>query len=167
MGSLLAAFVRVPAGVAVDGCPARDISDRHRLRLGAPSGARRPRGHLRDDDGDARDARAHRRLHLRRIDPGVSVRDGERVRRLCSGLGMFTQARWDAVSEPVRYSLLPMIHGTVMVTTIATLVAAPLGVAAALFIAEIARRGFASSSSRGSRCWRASPRSFTVSSASP
>jgi len=54
------------------------------------------------------------------------------------GLGMFTQARWDAVSEPVRYSLLPMIHGTVMVTTIATLVAAPLGVAAALFIAEIA-----------------------------
>ncbi|WP_280588310.1 phosphate ABC transporter permease subunit PstC, partial [Halorubrum sp. Boch-26] len=54
------------------------------------------------------------------------------------GLGMFTQTRWDAVSEPVRYSLLPMIHGTVMVTTIATLVAAPLGVAAALFIAEIA-----------------------------
>jgi len=51
---------------------------------------------------------------------------------------MFTQARWDAVSEPVRYSLLPMIHGTVMVTTIATLVAALLGVAAALFIAEIA-----------------------------
>ena len=54
------------------------------------------------------------------------------------GLGMFAQARWDAVSEPVRYSLLPMIHGTVMVTTIATLVAAPLGVAAALFVAEIA-----------------------------
>ncbi|MFY4815734.1 PstC family ABC transporter permease, partial [Haloarcula sp. AONF1] len=54
------------------------------------------------------------------------------------GAGMFTQARWDAVSDPVRYSLLPMIHGTVMVTTIATLVAAPLGVAAALFIAEIA-----------------------------
>ncbi|MGQ3723052.1 phosphate ABC transporter permease subunit PstC [Natrialba aegyptia] len=54
------------------------------------------------------------------------------------GLGMFTQTRWDAVTEPVRYSLLPMIHGTVMVTAIATLVAAPLGVAAALFIAEIA-----------------------------
>lgn len=54
------------------------------------------------------------------------------------GLGMFNQTRWDAVSDPVRYSLLPMIHGTVMVTTIATLVAAPLGVAAALFIAEIA-----------------------------
>ncbi|AEH37428.1 phosphate ABC transporter permease subunit PstC [Halopiger xanaduensis] len=54
------------------------------------------------------------------------------------GLGMFTQTRWSPTSEPVRYSLLPMIHGTVMVTTIATLVAAPLGVAAALFIAEIA-----------------------------
>ncbi|ELZ05240.1 phosphate ABC transporter inner membrane subunit PstC [Natrialba asiatica DSM 12278] len=54
------------------------------------------------------------------------------------GLGMFIQTRWDAVTDPVRYSLLPMIHGTVMVTAIATLVAAPLGVAAALFIAEIA-----------------------------
>lgn len=54
------------------------------------------------------------------------------------GLGMFAQARWDAVTSPVRYSLLPMIHGTVMVTVIATLVAAPLGVAVALFIAEIA-----------------------------
>lgn len=54
------------------------------------------------------------------------------------GLGMFVQTRWDAVSDPVRYSLVPMIHGTAMVTAIATLVAAPLGVAAALFISEIA-----------------------------
>ena len=54
------------------------------------------------------------------------------------GLGMFVQTRWDAVSDPVRYSLLPMVHGTAMVTAIATLVAAPLGVAAALFISEIA-----------------------------
>jgi len=83
------------------------------------------------------------------------------------GLGMFTQARWDAVSEPVRYSLLPMIHGTVMVTTIATLVAAPLGVAAALFIAEIAPLRSVNSSSRASRYWRGSPRSSTGSSASP
>jgi phosphate transport system permease protein len=54
------------------------------------------------------------------------------------GLRMFTQARWDAVSDPIRYSMVPMIHGTVMVTIIATLVAAPLGVAAALFLSEIA-----------------------------
>jgi phosphate transport system permease protein len=34
--------------------------------------------------------------------------------------------------------MVPMIHGTIMVTVIATLVAGPLGVAAALFISEIA-----------------------------
>jgi phosphate transport system permease protein len=50
------------------------------------------------------------------------------------GLRMFTQVQWDAVSAPIRYSMVPMIHGTVMVTTIATVVAAPLGVSAALFL---------------------------------
>jgi len=54
------------------------------------------------------------------------------------GLRMFTQVQWDAVSPPIRYSMVPMIHGTVMVTTIATVVAAPLGVSAALFLSEIA-----------------------------
>jgi len=54
------------------------------------------------------------------------------------GLRLFTETRWDAVSDPIRYSMVPMIHGTVMVTTIATAVAAPLGVAAALFLSEIA-----------------------------
>lgn len=37
-----------------------------------------------------------------------------------------------------RFSLTPMVWGTVMTTTVATLVAAPLGVGAALFISEIA-----------------------------
>jgi len=83
------------------------------------------------------------------------------------GLGMFTQARWDAVSEPVRYSLLPMIHGTVMVTTIATLVAALLGVAAALFIAEIAPPRVRELVKPGIEVLAGIPRSFTVSSASP
>jgi phosphate transport system permease protein len=54
------------------------------------------------------------------------------------GLRLFLQANWDAVSPPIRYSMVPMIHGTVMVTIIATAVAAPLGVAAALFLSEIA-----------------------------
>jgi phosphate transport system permease protein len=54
------------------------------------------------------------------------------------GLRMFVQTRWDAVADPVRYSMVPMIHGTVMVTVIATAVAAPLGVSAALFLSEIA-----------------------------
>ncbi|WP_318569120.1 phosphate ABC transporter permease subunit PstC [Salinigranum marinum] len=54
------------------------------------------------------------------------------------GLRLFVETRWDAVSSPIRYSMVPMIHGTVMVTVIATAVAAPLGVAAALFLSEIA-----------------------------
>jgi phosphate transport system permease protein len=54
------------------------------------------------------------------------------------GLRLFTQTQWDAVSPPVRYSMVPMIHGTVVVTVIATAVSAPLGVAAALFLSEIA-----------------------------
>ena len=54
------------------------------------------------------------------------------------GLRMFIQTRWDAVSDPIRYSMAPMIHGTLLVTVIATAVAGPLGVAAALFLSEIA-----------------------------
>jgi phosphate transport system permease protein len=54
------------------------------------------------------------------------------------GLRMFLETNWDAVSEPIRYSMVPMIHGTVLVTVIATAVAAPLGVSAALFLSEIA-----------------------------
>ncbi|WP_338741335.1 phosphate ABC transporter permease subunit PstC [Haloplanus salilacus] len=54
------------------------------------------------------------------------------------GLRMFVESNWDAVSPPIRYSMVPMIHGTVMVTVVATAVAGPLGVAAALFLSEIA-----------------------------
>jgi phosphate transport system permease protein len=56
------------------------------------------------------------------------------------GLRVFTETKWDAASPPIRYSMVPMIHGTVMVTVIATAVAGPLGVAAALFLSEIAPR---------------------------
>jgi phosphate transport system permease protein len=54
------------------------------------------------------------------------------------GLRMFVETRWNAAAEPIQYSMIPMIHGTVMVTIVATLVAGPLGVAAALFLSEIA-----------------------------
>ena len=54
------------------------------------------------------------------------------------GLGLFTTGNWDAVSPPINYSMVPMIHGTVLVTLVATAVAAPLGVAAALVLSEIA-----------------------------
>ncbi len=54
------------------------------------------------------------------------------------GVGLLFETQWDPVSPPLRYGLIQMIHGTFMVTVIATLVAAPLGVAAALFISEVA-----------------------------
>ena len=53
------------------------------------------------------------------------------------GLRMFTETHWTAVGEQ-QFSLLPMIVGTVMVTVFAMLVAGPLGIAAALFISEVA-----------------------------
>ncbi|MFB6167337.1 MAG: phosphate ABC transporter permease subunit PstC [Haloferacaceae archaeon] len=53
------------------------------------------------------------------------------------GLELFTRGTWSPTSGEV-YALTPMIHGTVMVTLVATAVAGPLGVAAALFISEIA-----------------------------
>lgn len=45
---------------------------------------------------------------------------------------------WQPVSEPPRYSLLPLLVGTLKVTLIAVLAAIPLAVAAALFTSEFA-----------------------------
>ena len=53
------------------------------------------------------------------------------------GLRLFTGTVWDPVTTK-RYGLVPMIHGTFVVTVIATMVAGPLGVAAALFVSEVA-----------------------------
>jgi len=54
------------------------------------------------------------------------------------GLDLFTTTAWTPAQADKQYSMLPMIQGTVLVTVIATAVAGPLGVAAALFISEIA-----------------------------
>lgn len=54
------------------------------------------------------------------------------------GLKMFTTEEFTPANAEPRYSMVPMIQGTVLVTVIATLVAGPLGVAAALFLSEIA-----------------------------
>jgi len=72
------------------------------------------------------------------------------------GLGMFTQARWDAVSESRSLLAAPDDPWDGDGDHHRDARGGPLGVAAALFIAGSPRRGFASSSSRGSRCWRAS-----------
>ncbi len=51
------------------------------------------------------------------------------------GARIFTTVQWNAGGP---YGLIAPIHGTVVTTTIATMIAAPLGIAGALFIAEIA-----------------------------
>jgi phosphate transport system permease protein len=63
-----------------------------------------------------------------------------------------------ASSVPV-YSLVPMIWGTLLATSIAAAIAAPLGIAGAVFISEMAPTGRGASSSPRSRCSRGSPRS--------
>jgi phosphate transport system permease protein len=54
------------------------------------------------------------------------------------GLGLLLEPAWRPLATPPRYSLVPMLHGTVVVTIIATAVAGISGVAAALFLSEVA-----------------------------
>jgi len=46
--------------------------------------------------------------------------------------------RWHPISEPPRFGILPLILGSLAVTAGATILSVPLGIASALFIAEIA-----------------------------
>ncbi|WP_436908594.1 phosphate ABC transporter permease subunit PstC [Halosimplex marinum] len=70
--------------------------------------------------------------------PILAERSGTVFGVTVPGLEMFTTTDWSPAQGTPRYSMLPMIQGTVLVTLIATAVAGPLGVAAALFISEIA-----------------------------
>ena len=70
--------------------------------------------------------------------PILADRSGQVFGITVPGLELFTTTQWTpAVAEP-KYSMVPMIQGTILVTIIATAVAGPLGVAAALFLSEIA-----------------------------
>ncbi len=46
---------------------------------------------------------------------------------------------WYPVSDPPTFGILPFIIGSLMITAVALLIAVPLGIAAAAFLAEIAR----------------------------
>ncbi|MBI1977048.1 MAG: phosphate ABC transporter permease subunit PstC [Candidatus Omnitrophica bacterium] len=46
---------------------------------------------------------------------------------------------WYPISEPPKFGILPLLLGSLWVTVGATLIAVPLGVASAIFIAEVAR----------------------------
>jgi phosphate transport system permease protein len=52
------------------------------------------------------------------------------------GLGFFTSSAWDHNSEV--YGALPFIYGTLLTSFLALLIAVPLGVGAAIFLAELA-----------------------------
>jgi phosphate transport system permease protein len=56
------------------------------------------------------------------------------------GLGFFTSRTWDPVRS--QFGALPAIYGTVVTSAIALLIAFPIGLAAALFLAEDARLRF-------------------------
>ncbi|SHM43998.1 phosphate ABC transporter membrane protein 1, PhoT family (TC 3.A.1.7.1) [Caldanaerovirga acetigignens] len=49
-----------------------------------------------------------------------------------------TQTRWTPLFTPAHYGILPLICGTALVTLIAVMVAAPVGLASALYLSEYA-----------------------------
>ena len=54
------------------------------------------------------------------------------------GLGFLTSTEWDPVSE--KFGALPYIYGTVVSSALALLLAVPLGIGSAVYLAEIAPR---------------------------
>ncbi len=57
----------------------------------------------------------------------------------------FTGTEWAPLFEPAKFGVLPLIGGTLLVTTIASLAAMPLGLGAAIYLSEYAgprARGF-------------------------
>jgi phosphate transport system permease protein len=62
-----------------------------------------------------------------------------------SVVDFFTGTEWAPLFEPARFGVLPLISGTLLVTTIASIVAMPLGLGAAIYLSEYAgprTRGF-------------------------
>jgi phosphate transport system permease protein len=56
-------------------------------------------------------------------------------------LGRFLAGReWLPISEPAQFGVLPLLIGSILVTFWATVICVPLGVGAAMFIAEVAPR---------------------------
>jgi len=54
------------------------------------------------------------------------------------GLGFLTSTAWDPVTE--KFGALPYIYGTLVSSALALLIAVPLGIGTAVYLAEIAHR---------------------------
>jgi phosphate transport system permease protein len=48
------------------------------------------------------------------------------------------QYLWQPVSDPARYNIVPLLVGSLKVTLVSLLIAAPLGIAAAIYVSELA-----------------------------
>jgi len=81
----------------------------------------------------------------------------------------FTDTRWQPFGglENGHFGVLPLLMGTLLVTAIAIVVAVPLGISSAIYLADYAPGGCGRSSSRRSRSSRVSPRSSWASSPPP
>jgi len=64
---------------------------------------------------------------------------GSELPRSLFGWGFVTGSSWDPVAE--KFGALPFIYGTLMTSLLALLVAVPVGLGAAIFLAELAPRG--------------------------
>ena len=53
----------------------------------------------------------------------------------------FTGSNWAPLFEPPTYGVLPLLAGTLVITAIAVMVAAPLGLLSAIYLSEYARPG--------------------------
>lgn len=69
------------------------------------------------------------------------LRDALPLLKTASVVSLFTATRWLPTSEPPQFGLLPLLLGSLYVTVGALAIAMPLGLAAAIYIAEIAPRG--------------------------
>ncbi|MBU0608340.1 MAG: phosphate ABC transporter permease subunit PstC [Armatimonadetes bacterium] len=69
---------------------------------------------------------------------GFLLRDSIPLFGTVSLRGLFTETRWLPTSEPARFGLIPLILGSLYVTFGALVIAVPLGLACAIYIAEVA-----------------------------
>lgn len=68
-------------------------------------------------------------------------REGAEILRYTSLMALLGGREWFPTSSPPSFGLLPMIAGSALVTGGALAIAVPLGIAAALFVAEVPPRG--------------------------
>ncbi|HTL71580.1 MAG TPA: phosphate ABC transporter permease subunit PstC [Candidatus Eisenbacteria bacterium] len=70
------------------------------------------------------------------------LREGVLLFRTLGPVDFLTGRKWYPISEPPELGILPLIYGSLLVTLGAAVISIPLGVAAAIYIAEVAPRRY-------------------------